>query len=162
MNIVEFLKGKKLNNGFSLVELLIGVAVLSILAGIAIPTFLGQREKAYLTTAKADGRNLSLEITTVYSGCSDSTGFSYPPNALEQTGSVLTIPIRKDGVRFVSGISGCGPDVDFGLSEGTSIVEYEVPEGSSFDWCFVIENNGQKAKYDKSGLVDSGDTVTCP
>ena len=47
-----FLNNK--NRGFTLSELLITMAILSILAGIAVPMYLGQREKAAHAEAKAN------------------------------------------------------------------------------------------------------------
>lgn len=55
-----------LRRGFTLIEVLMVVIILGLLAGIAIPAFLGQREKANDTTAKSLVRSAASAVETAY------------------------------------------------------------------------------------------------
>jgi type IV pilus assembly protein PilA len=52
--------------GFSLIELLVVILILGVLAAIALPAFLGQRNKGEDSSAKSAARNLVSSIESFY------------------------------------------------------------------------------------------------
>ena len=97
--------------GFSLIELLIVIAVISILAGIALPRLRGTQEEGGIAQAKSDLRTLqtAMESYYIHTGAYPAalTGLtSAVPNII---GSVLPTDPFKVGVNYVLATDGAAP-----------------------------------------------------
>jgi type IV pilus assembly protein PilA len=59
--------------GFTLIELLVVILIIGILAAIALPAFLGQRQKGQDSEAKSNARNIVSHVESCYTQEQDYT-----------------------------------------------------------------------------------------
>ncbi|HEY3925587.1 MAG TPA: prepilin-type N-terminal cleavage/methylation domain-containing protein [Acidothermaceae bacterium] len=87
--------------GFTLIELLVVMIIIGILAAIAIPVFLSQRQKGYDASVKSDLRTIANELESY-----NTDAQAYPSGAISTTAvGVTTIGVDTTTVRTSSGNS---------------------------------------------------------
>lgn len=113
--------------GFTLIELLVVIVIIGILAAIAIPAFLNQREKAWEKAVESDLRNLAVQIETDgvdSSGAFDSTLVANVLADFDGTEGVTVVPtVASDNLSFT--ITGAHANID----NGTVIRWYDSQNG---------------------------------
>ena len=104
--MLKKLNRKKNQKGFTLVELLIVIAIIGILAAIAIPQFSKYRQNAYRAVTKSDVKNA---YTAVQAYVSDNPGVTIPavsqlgpaalgaPYGAARVSKDVTVSIAADG-----------------------------------------------------------------
>ena len=91
------------DEGFTLIELLVVIIIIGILAAIAIPTYLGQRQKANDSAAKTDLRTLA-EFEETYAASTTAYGdlaqLDADGSVMRPTRAVTVTVVRFTGTGF--------------------------------------------------------------
>src|SRR3954462_4689884 len=86
------------DDGFTLIELMVVVLIIAILIAIAIPTFLGARERAQNRAAQPNVRNAFTAEKTYYTAAQ-----TYPDGVATLTAIEPSIIFHTDAVPSVNG-----------------------------------------------------------
>jgi len=137
----------KKRRGFTLVELLIVVAIIGILAGIAIPNFLGARTKAKISRSFADMRTMADALELYYSDMN-----TYPTDISGGIGGTTRYlaSVPKDPFN--------ANDSRKKTPDGTAVIEYGYayftgPSGTPTMW--LIVGNGPDSTPDVTSIADA-------
>jgi type IV pilus assembly protein PilA len=121
--------------GFTLIELLVVVIIIGILAAIAIPVFLNQRDSARAAASESDIRNAAIQLETYYTKNGD-----YPAAAADIA-------------------------ADITVSDGVAITYAVANGAYTLTACNTLASDpaATYALYDSdAGGIQAGATGTCP
>jgi len=135
------------DEGFTLIELLVVIIIIGILAAIAIPVFLSQRNKGYDSQAKSDVRNMATLDETYFT---DNNAYAFNAAALtdykpsngvsNQTVYSYTSQVGANGNRAASA----------GLGNKSYCVQAQSQSGNIYAW------------YSWQGGLQANAGATCP
>jgi type IV pilus assembly protein PilA len=106
--------------GFTLIELLVVILIIGILAAIALPAFLGQRQKGQDSDAKSNARNLVSHIESCYTQEQTYVNCSNTSQDLVDSG----LPVGTGSEKV--GVSGLGADAFTVIATSKSGNEFTI------------------------------------
>ena len=124
--------------GFTLIELLVVIIIIGILAAIAIPVFLNQRQKGYEASMKSDLRTVANEMESQFTDTQ-----AYP--AVTTTG---TPPVVSVGTQVVK------------TSAGNSIVSATTQPANGY--CINATSSKASATWHYDSTAGGLATGACP
>lgn len=141
--------------GFTLTEVLVTVAVLSVVAAVAVPVVTSQRSKSQLATAVNDGASAAIEVAYQLSK-NNSAGFTNGTSSptISHASETLTIA-------FPAGASSATKTAPLKLSSGSTLSgALTAGAASPTAFCLVVTNGGQKAVYTQDGYQSSAQSCS--
>jgi type IV pilus assembly protein PilA len=141
--------------GFTLVELMIVIAVTGILSAIAVPNYIGYRNKTFCAAAEVDANSIAIALADYFSTSTNATitggmeSLGYPSLSHDNTGTVASVEAGRSITISVTDGSGQCP------------MEYQAAVGQTASpngwWSNTTPGIYTKVMGNSTGIKDPGE-----
>jgi prepilin-type N-terminal cleavage/methylation domain-containing protein len=138
--MLQKLRGNN-SKGFTLIELMIVIAIIGVLAAIAIPNFIAYRNKSYCNSAESDANNVAAAISD-YFAIPEHTTLQEIAGASQYMGFTLT---NKGGQNEVDVSGDAGGTITIVVTEAAG----RCPE----DYRGASANSGSQNRWSDTSNV---------
>jgi len=139
-----------MKKGFTLIELIIVIAVISILIGIALPRFRGMQDAGYVAQAKGELRTLQTAVESYYIHNNETLPTTFPDDLEGDTPNVIGTTAPTDPFNS-------GNDYGWNTSGKYYVIYSAGPDGNGSATIdangVVTEVNGNSCIYVSNGTL---------
>lgn len=135
---------RRRDDGFTLIELLVVMIIIGVLAAIAIPVFLAQKNKAKDSSAKSDVSLIAKDVTSYYVDRTSALTIAGGP------GGGFTLTDQASSV------------VDTGRLSAMNSVSVKSKATSESSWCVAVTNADTGITWSASANAAGLSKADCP
>ena len=137
-NFLSLKKANRNESGFTLIELLVVILIIGILAAIAVPVFLNQRQKASESSLKSDLRNLGTAMETALVTNKGNYPAQLPEDFKASRGNTIEVAPESGNTNVAAGSASGGTAVYAGrigaFSNGVYPVSSKVEDYTRYTY----------------------------
>jgi prepilin-type N-terminal cleavage/methylation domain-containing protein len=142
--MLQKLRGNN-SKGFTLIELMIVIAIIGVLAAIAIPNFINYRNKSYCNSAESDANNVAASISD-YFAIPEHTTLTTQNAASSYLGFILT---NKGGQNLVAISGTADTSIRIVVTEAANRCSIDYRTASNASGSLDMWNTGDPHMYTK-------------